>query len=101
MSHKRSKEVRCINHYDPNLTLEANAKYEILRQAMETFNCQILSIKVSVLIILVGCALPFIGNPTEGILMAVAGSGTSAFCNQLAKDSRSKLEQLIKEGEAS
>ena len=73
------------------------AYHELLRQARQTFNCQILTVQVSIFIILVGCSLPFIGSPTEGVLMAVAGGGTGAFCNQLAKDSQRKLEQLVRE----
>lgn len=82
---------------DPYLEITVEAYRELLRQTRQTFNCQVFSIVVSIVVLLVGCGLPFVGYPTEGVLMAIAGGGTSGFCNRLAKESQRKLERLVRE----
>lgn len=39
---------------------------EVLRQSKLAFDCRLYTIRASILMILIGCGLPFIGYPTEG-----------------------------------
>ncbi|MEM6451682.1 MAG: hypothetical protein AAF703_15350 [Cyanobacteria bacterium P01_D01_bin.105] len=82
---------------DPYLEITIDVYRELVRQTRQTFNIHLFSTAASIMIILIGCALPFVGHPIAGVLLAVAGGGTTSFCSQLAKQSQHRLENLLRE----
>ena len=82
---------------DPYLEITIDVYRELVRQTRQTFNVHLFSTGASIVVILIGCALPFVGHPIAGVLLAVAGGGTTSLCSQLAKESQHRLENLLRE----
>jgi len=82
---------------EPYQEIEVAVYQELVRQAQQTFNVHLFSVRAFIIVILIGCVVTFAGHPIEGIPMVVVGSGSTRLCQQLAKESQYKLERLLRE----